>query len=108
MLDSRVQNTKSEEIMDLYKKQILKILNEHSRQTISRMELENIIKHIGKRAILGHLSSLIGDRRIEVLGQSSSTVYQITDAYCPRRTIRSLPPVCIHSVAKITDTLKAL
>ncbi len=67
--------------MDPYKKRILKILYEHSGQTISRVELENEIKHIKKRAILGHLSSLVSAGRVEVLGQSSSTVYQITDTY---------------------------
>lgn len=67
--------------MDLFKKQILKILDSHRGQFLTRSELESEIKHIKKRAILAHISSLVDAQRIEVLGQSSSTVYQISDDY---------------------------
>ena len=67
--------------MDLTTKKILNKIFDQDRQPISRRELEAEIKHIKKRAILGHLSLLSEMKRIEVLGQSTSTVYQISDSY---------------------------
>jgi len=34
--------------------------------------------------------------------------YSLDYDYCPRRTIRSLPPVNIRSAVKVTDTLNTL
>jgi serine/threonine-protein kinase HipA len=60
---------------------ILHILASHRDQYLSRNAIESKLERVSKRAVLNELKRLQTFKRVIVAGQSSSTVYKISDAY---------------------------
>jgi len=60
---------------------IIKILSAKPDQYFSRMDIENALERVSKRAILNEIKKLLESKRILRVGQSSSTAYKISNAY---------------------------
>lgn len=61
---------------------ILQILASNADAYISRSGIESNLERVSKRAILNELKLLRTQQRVTIAGQSSRTVYKISDAYC--------------------------
>jgi len=67
--------------MNLLSLNILNILAQNSDKYITSREIEAKIDRVSKRAILNQLKVLSQNKRIIIVGQSSSTAYQISNNY---------------------------
>lgn len=60
---------------------IIQILSDNPEKYLTRSEIESFLQRVSKRAILNELKKLETFSRVIISGQSSSTVYKISNSY---------------------------